>query len=273
MARRRQKHLIAPKTFFSLLAVLVGVEVVVRLLQQPGVLFFIVVGVVAVAAYPLMRQYWRGVHRRALIQKVQITIEQHKGSLVRRKSQLVLRDAYGKLQTERWEKEVDYFVTNHIQPSLAPNEHAEFLRDRTMIVNLIDNHVESAMQDQPAFQCFADDMTPSEFETFCAEELRRIGWDARVTMQSRDQGVDVVAEKRGVRIVLQCKLYSKPVGNKAVQEAAAGRAHEQAHHGIVVTNNSYTQAAEQLASTNEVLLLHYRDLHDLDNLLKAVSSR
>jgi restriction system protein len=230
-------------------------------------------GIVVAIAYPIVRRYWRGLHRQALIQKAQITIEQHKSSLVRRKAQLVLQDAYGKRQMEKWEKEVDYFMTNHIQPSLAPSENAEFIRDRAMIVSLIENHVEAAMQNQPAFQVFADDMTPSEFETFCAEELRRVGWDARVTMQSRDQGVDVVAEKLGVRVVLQCKLYAKPVGNKAVQEVAAGKVHERAHHGVVVTNNRYTPSAEQLASTNEVLLLHYRDLRELDNLLKAVSSR
>jgi restriction system protein len=53
--------------------------------------------------------------------------------------------------------------------------------------------------------------------------------------------------KNNVRVVLQCKLYGGPVGNKAVQEAAAGRAHERADFGIVVTNNRYTSAAEQLA--------------------------
>jgi len=110
-------------------------------------------------------------------------------------------------------------------------------------------------------------MTPTEFETFCAEELRRAGWNARVTMQSRDQGVDVIAEKNGVRVVLQCKLYARPVGNKSVQEAAAARAHEQADFGIVVTNNRYTQDAEQLASTNKILLLHYTDLRNLDDLV------
>src|ERR1700730_11505635 len=66
----------------------------------------------------------------------------------------------------------------------------------------------------------------------------------------RDQGVDVVAEKNGIRLVLQCKLYSRPVGNKAVQEAAAARAHEAADYGVVVSNNRYTQDAQQLASTN-----------------------
>jgi restriction system protein len=78
-------------------------------------------------------------------------------------------------------------------------------------------------------------------------------------MHSRDQGVDVVAQKNGRRAVLQCKLYARPVGNKSVQEVAAARAHEQANLGIVVSNNRYTKAAEQLADTNDIPLLHYRD--------------
>ena len=58
-----------------------------------------------------------------------------------------------------------------------------------------------------------------------------------------------------------------PVGNKAVQEIVAGRAHEQAHHGVVVTNNRYTSAAEQLAAANGIMLLHFRDLVNLETLL------
>ena len=72
--------------------------------------------------------------------------------------------------------------------------------------------------------------------------------------------------------MLQCKLYARPVGNKAVQKAAAARAHEQADIGIVVTNHRYTQDAEQLASTNNVLLLHYSDLRNLDALVRAAGS-
>ncbi|HLH07890.1 MAG TPA: restriction endonuclease [Terriglobales bacterium] len=119
-------------------------------------------------------------------------------------------------------------------------------------------------------QTFSEEMSPSEFEAFCAEELRRNGWQARVTLQSRDQGVDVIAEKNGIRVVLQCKLYSSPVGNHAVQEAAAARAHEQAHFGIVVSNHRYTEPAQQLAATNGILLLHYRDLPGLDSALRAL---
>ncbi len=91
-------------------------------------------------------------------------------------------------------------------------------------------------------------------------------------MHSRDQGVDIIAEKNRIRVVLQCKLYSRPVSNKSVQEAAAAKMHERAHYAAVVTNNRYTTSSEQLAATNGVLLLHYRDLAQLENMLVAASA-
>ncbi len=70
----------------------------------------------------------------------------------------------------------------------------------------------------------------------------------------------------------ETRFYARPVGNKSVQEAAAARAHEQADYGIVVSNNRYTQDAEQLASTNHILLLHYTDLRKLDDIIRLKSS-
>lgn len=89
-----------------------------------------------------------------------------------------------------------------------------------------------------------------------------------MTKRSRDQGVDVVASRDGIRVVIQCKLYTGPVGNKAVQEVSAGRAHEQAHFGMVVSNSRYTPSAESLAKTNRVLLLHHRDLPNLQGIIE-----
>ena len=204
---------------------------------------------------------------RALVRKAHNATQRHLMPLVRRRAQLIQRDAYGKPKMENWVKEVRYFISNEIEPSLTPDEHSALVKKFRAIASAIDSTVLEAMLNQPPFQTFSDGMKPAEFETFCAEELRRAGWDARVTMQSRDQGVDVVAEKNGVRVVIQCKLYARPVGNKSVQEAAAGKAHEQADYGIVVTNHRYTPAAEQLAATNGVLLLHYRDLQNLEDVL------
>jgi restriction system protein len=150
---------------------------------------------------------------------------------------------------------------------LSSNEQNALMRDRDAVVRLVAERSHSAEQSMPVFTAFKQDMTPADSEMFCAQRLRNSGWDSRVTVQSRDQGVDVIAEKKGMRVVLQCKLYSGAVGNKAVQEVAAGAAHEKTHFGAVVSNNRYTAPAEQLARTNGVLLLHYSDLENLDQYI------
>lgn len=115
---------------------------------------------------------------------------------------------------------------------------------------------------------FRADMSPREFEHYCADVLREARWRARVTRASGDQGVDIVAEKHGARIVVQCKKYSKPVGNRAVQEIVAAIAHEDAQRGVVVATSGYTQSAVTLAASNNVLLLHHSDLPRIDRLLR-----
>jgi hypothetical protein len=179
-----------------------------------------------------------------LLQKVKAVTVQNLGSLVTRRAQLVQKDAYGEPKLDKWIKEIDYFVSNRVQGLLADDERFVLAQNFGQVAYLVEQIVQSAALSHPPYQRFQEGMKPIEYEHYCAEELRRAGWEARVTMESRDQGVDVVAEKNHVRVVLQCKLYISPVGNKAVQEAAAGRAHERADYGVVVT--SYTSCAEQL---------------------------
>ncbi|MGB6446057.1 MAG: restriction endonuclease [Xanthobacteraceae bacterium] len=57
---------------------------------------------------------------------------------------------------------------------------------------------------------FAEDMTPQDFERSCARIISSVGWKTTMTKATGDQGADVVAEKDGTRLILQCKLYSTP---------------------------------------------------------------
>jgi len=111
-------------------------------------------------------------------------------------------------------------------------------------------------------------MSPSDYERHCAELLESLGWVARVTKGSGDQGADVIAEKEGVRIVLQCKKHAKPVGNKAVQEALAALKFEDAEFAAVVSNTSFTPAAEALAGKSGVALLHHSELERLEQMVE-----
>ncbi|AEK58641.1 restriction endonuclease [Acidithiobacillus caldus] len=106
-------------------------------------------------------------------------------------------------------------------------------------------------------------MGPIEYERYCAEILRRDGWHTEMTPASGDQGVDVVATLQGFKAVLQCKRYSKPVGNRAVQEILAGKTYYRSDIAAVVSTAPYTPSAQALAKRCGVLLLSHTDLPDL----------
>lgn len=94
-----------------------------------------------------------------------------------------------------------------------------------------------------------------EFEVFCAALLERNGFsDVEVTKGSGDQGIDVLATKDLVKYGFQCKCYSSDVGNKAVQEAFAGKTYYGCHVAVVLTNRYFTPAAKELAAQTGVVL-------------------
>lgn len=106
-----------------------------------------------------------------------------------------------------------------------------------------------------------------EFERWVEAQLLTFGWIAKATQASSDQGVDILAEKDGVTVAVQCKRYSKPVGNKAVQEITAGMQHYMADYGAVIATAKYTKSAEQLAKTNNIHLLSVEDIPNLGSIV------
>ena len=111
-----------------------------------------------------------------------------------------------------------------------------------------------------------DSMSGEDFEEFCADILRGDGFsDVEVTKASGDHGVDVLAKKDGVKYAIQCKRYSKPVGNKAVQEVVAAKSFYKTDKAMVVTNSTFTPQAITLANANDVLLV---DGDKLNKLIK-----
>lgn len=106
-----------------------------------------------------------------------------------------------------------------------------------------------------------------DFERWVAESLTRYGWKTEVTRGSGDQGLDVIAEKKGKRVGLQCKRYGGPVGNKAVQEAHAGKVYYGVDAVGVLTNASFTPSATALAAVTGVKLFSQ---HDIPNLFEKI---
>lgn len=94
-----------------------------------------------------------------------------------------------------------------------------------------------------------------QFEHRCAELLRYRGFHkVTVTKGSCDQGIDILAQKNGTKYGIQCKYYSYPVGNKAIQEAYAGADFYDCDAAMVMTNSTFTRQARELAEKLDVEL-------------------
>lgn len=110
-----------------------------------------------------------------------------------------------------------------------------------------------------------DSMEGHDFEKFCARILSRNGFEkVDVTRGSGDQGIDIIAYKDGIRYGIQCKCHSSDIGNKAVQEAFAGKTYYKCHVAIVLTNRYFTRSAMDLAETNGIILWDRTKLLELN---------
>jgi restriction system protein len=105
-----------------------------------------------------------------------------------------------------------------------------------------------------------DHMDGRTFEVFLSTLFSRLGYRVELTRYRGDYGADLVVAKNGWKTVVQAKRWSKKVGIKAVQEAAAAKATYRCDAGLVVTNQEFTQQARRLARANEVELWDRRAL-------------
>lgn len=100
-----------------------------------------------------------------------------------------------------------------------------------------------------------DDMEGHEFEYFCADLLKRRGFqEVVVTKGSGDFGIDILAERDGISYGIQCKNYHAPIGVKAVQEVYAGRDYYDCMVGVVMSNQYFTGPAVEAAKKLKVVL-------------------
>lgn len=196
-------------------------------------------------------------------------IEQNADILYIKRDQLLYKDAYGSLIEDKWVHEVYRFVRTKIKPLLAEQHLLEYYPHLQKIAA---KKILSIAKQPPKTKKtflkklkktkieYSPTMNPFDYEAYCAELLNKKGWKADVTTASGDQGADIIAIKNGITLIIQCKLYSKPVGNKAVQEVNAAKTFYHAQYAAVVSNAAYTTSARQLARSTEVALLHHETL-------------
>ncbi len=211
--------------------------------------------------------------------------------------QLLYTDAYGDTCFDDWKKELNNFVSDRLYKldsylcSSIPEKYQAYAKQLNMDyqLNIKSNNSDDTTQDiveEIAFKisfdvdqyyenmcnshttCTLDEIeNPYDYEHAIANEFTSLGWVSNATSGSGDQGADVIAEKNGIKLIIQCKLYSSPVGNKAVQEVAAAHGYYEGDISAVITNNGFTKSAKQLAESLDVYLIHHSQIATLDELL------
>lgn len=256
-----------------------------------GIIFlFVVLIVVAIPiaiAWGLLKAYderQRQKHlayRAIVLVKVHQAVKAHIQALATKSEQLKIVDEYGTTDASKWTKEVSNFCQKIVGPALGwgwfPPDNERTVGDFPVlqrdVAAIIEAEIRIYKSEHPARSQSVANLSPIEFEHYCADVLHNNGWDARTTKRSGDQGVDILATKNNRRGVFQCELYSYPVGNKAVQECYSAKDFSRADFAVVVTNSRFTPSAKQLAGSLGVLLMHHSELEHLDERIAKNNPR
>jgi restriction system protein len=105
------------------------------------------------------------------------------------------------------------------------------------------------------------ELPPSEFEEMVAELYRLFGHSAKVTGRSGDHGVDVVvkSKKSGRKVIVQCKRWRKPVGEKIIREFYGTMHHEKAAQGAIFALSGFSKNAKAWAEGKPISLYSGED--------------
>ena len=108
-------------------------------------------------------------------------------------------------------------------------------------------------------------LSPSEFEEYVAQRLfARQGFAVTNTPDVKDGGIDVlITDRYGQRGVVQCKRYSKTVGEPVVRDLFGTMLHDGADHAYLVTTASISPAAVKWAMDKPITLIDGASLEKL----------
>jgi len=100
-----------------------------------------------------------------------------------------------------------------------------------------------------------DTMSWKEFEIFVAKWLKREGYVNIQLTEHYDLGVDVIAEKDGIKYGVQVKHYTNMVKIEAVRQVVVALKLYKCDRAMVITNSYFSRPAKQLAASQNCVLI------------------
>lgn len=276
MARQTIERRIGGFLMGSLGLIMIATAIVIMIVRAyPLQVAALAVSVIACVCWMRRRSARRLQLERALAERcADRQMERHRRSLISCFRQSIRPTAFGGEDTILWQRHIAAFLDSQVVPELSS---ASVRRSAGLDAHLgayVDDWVRRAnagdATDDPEInpaRC-----TALDYEGYCASLLSRGGWTVQSTPVTGDRGADVVADKEGRRLVVQCKLYGQPVGNKAVQEVYSARSLYDGDHACVVAPRGFTAQAERDAHALGIALLHHSDLRAFANELSGAAA-
>ncbi|MHA1371614.1 MAG: restriction endonuclease [Promethearchaeota archaeon] len=105
-------------------------------------------------------------------------------------------------------------------------------------------------------QKWLGDLKHWEFEHYIGDLFNKLGYKTRVIGGSYDEGIDVIAEKNGIKHYIQCKHYNNKVGVKDVREFYGALSDKLSNDkAFFITTNFFTEEAERFAENKLIELI------------------
>ncbi|NPA72009.1 MAG: restriction endonuclease [Gammaproteobacteria bacterium] len=98
-------------------------------------------------------------------------------------------------------------------------------------------------------------LDPVSFERFVGSLFEKMGYEVRTTALSGDEGVDLILRKDEKVAIVQCKRYTRPVGQPVVRDLYGAMVHNRADEAYLVTTSTITLPAQQWAIGKPIHLI------------------
>ncbi|ADL36461.1 restriction endonuclease family protein (plasmid) [Butyrivibrio proteoclasticus B316] len=113
---------------------------------------------------------------------------------------------------------------------------------------------------------FWDSLDGHAFERKVADLYRKYGYDAAVSKEGGDGGIDIVLTKGEERIAVQCKAHKKAVAPAVARDLYGTMTSGGFKKGMIVSKNGFTKGVYEFIKDKDITLV------DMDGLIKMVNS-
>jgi len=117
-------------------------------------------------------------------------------------------------------------------------------------------HKQSQWQTDKELERYLLGLEHWEFEKYIGELFSKLGYKTQVVGGSYDEGIDVIAEKDGIKHYIQCKHYRNPVGVEKIRDFyGAITAKYSNEKAFFITTGYFTEEAERFVLDKNIELI------------------